>query len=212
MDNTIGSETVILLLRHGESEANINKIFAGNTDAPLTERGLKQAKITALYLKDRKISAVYSSDLSRAYCTACETAGLHGLEVVKDKRLREIAGGEWEGLKEEDRQRLYPEAFQMWARDIDLHIPGGESPKEVQARMLECILEIAKKHVGQTVCVASHAGAIRSLCTLFFERDGADFADIPWVTNASVTTLVYKDGALSMKEYGYDRHQMTDEK
>ena len=70
-------ETVILLLRHGESEANINKIFAGNTDAPLTERGLNQAKITALYLKDKNISAVYSSDLSRAYCTACETARLH---------------------------------------------------------------------------------------------------------------------------------------
>ena len=76
--------------------------------------------------------------------------------------------------------------------------------------MLECILEIAKSHVGQTVCAASHAGAIRALCAVFFEQEGVEFADMPWVTNASVTTLVYMNGVLSLEEYGYDKHQMTD--
>ncbi|MBP3481046.1 MAG: histidine phosphatase family protein [Clostridia bacterium] len=210
MPEKTGEKTIILLIRHGESEANVQKIFAGNTDAELTEKGLNQAKITAEYLKERNISAVYSSDLSRAFRTACETAALHGLKVIKDKRLREIYGGKWEGLKEEERRRLYPDAFRMWAKDMELHIPGGESPKEVQARMLECILEIAKSHVGQTVCAASHAGAIRALCAVFFEQDGVEFADMPWVTNASVTTLIYMNGVLSLEEYGYDKHQMTD--
>lgn len=210
MDNNL--KTQILLIRHGESETNIKGIFAGHTDAELSETGLKQARITAEYLKDRDISAVYSSDLIRAFRTAGETARLHGLEVIKDKRLREIYGGKWEGSTPEERTSLYPEAVQEWMRNIEYHIPGGESPKEVQTRMLECVIEIAKKHIGQTVCVTSHAAAIRALCAAVFERDGIGYADIKSVTNASVTTLVYENGELYVKEYGYDRHQMINKK
>lgn len=168
MPEKTGEKTIILLIRHGESEANVQKIFAGNTDAELTEKGLNQAKITAEYLKERNISAVYSSDLSRAFRTACETAALHGLKVIKDKRLREIYGRKMGGAERGGKASALPDAFRMWAKDMELHIPGGESPKEVQARMLECILEIAKSHVGQTVCAASHAGGNPVLCAPYF--------------------------------------------
>ena len=76
--------TRIILVRHGQSEANANFIFAGHSDFPLTEFGHAQAKLVAEYLaKNEKIDAIYSSDLKRAYYTAVPTSELLGIEIVK---------------------------------------------------------------------------------------------------------------------------------
>ena len=92
--------TTFIIVRHGQSEANVKAYFAGRTvDSPLTELGHKQAEIMSEYvLKKYKIDAVYSSTLSRAVNTARTVADKLGLKVNEDGRLNEIDGGLWNNM------------------------------------------------------------------------------------------------------------------
>src|SRR5207248_10883393 len=88
-----GTPVRILLARHGETVFNVEGRWQGQSDSPLTERGLAQARELARALADEPIAAVYSSDLGRAVDTAAEVAKLHHLAVTTDARRREIATG-----------------------------------------------------------------------------------------------------------------------
>src|SRR5579859_4006676 len=92
-----GTPVRILLARHGETVFNVEGRWQGQSDSPLTERGLLQARELGRALSAEPIVAVYSSDLGRALQTAAEVAAPHGLEVLGDRRLREIATGKWTG-------------------------------------------------------------------------------------------------------------------
>lgn len=204
MDN----KTKLLLIRHGESLANVAEIFAGHHDAPLSEKGIEQAEFTAEYLKKQKIDAIYSSDLIRAYDTACRIAAFHGKDVIKDKNLREIAAGEWEGKKYSELQKTHKELYSEWTCKLsDTKPKGAESTLELQKRVHKCILGIAQKNPGSTVCIVMHAMAIRVFCAAVSGVTGKDFRNYPYVSNASVTTLVYENGEFKIEEYSYDKHQ-----
>ena len=75
-------KTKIYLVRHGQSEGNLHDQFIGHTDIALTELGRRQAEMAAVYLESIHLDAIYSSDLQRAYDTACATAKRKGLPVV----------------------------------------------------------------------------------------------------------------------------------
>ncbi len=87
----------IILVRHGESEANAAHIYAGQNDTPLTDKGREQAKTTAKLLKDKNITKIFSSDLSRAHDTAKIIADTLGLDIETSPEFREINGGSVEG-------------------------------------------------------------------------------------------------------------------
>src|SRR5207244_10676451 len=88
-----GTPVRILLARHGETLFNVQGRWQGQSDSPLTERGLAQARELGRALSSDTIAAVYSSDLGRAMQTAQEVATSHGLTVCADVRLREIETG-----------------------------------------------------------------------------------------------------------------------
>ena len=91
--------TRLVIIRHGQSEANANYIFAGHSDFDLSELGKDQAKLAAEYLFKRiKPDAIYSSDLLRAYHTATPVGEIFNMPVIKEKGFREIFAGAWEGL------------------------------------------------------------------------------------------------------------------
>src|SRR5881394_4058244 len=90
-----GTPVRILLARHGETVFNVEGRWQGQSDSPLSERGLAQARELGRALADEPISTVFSSDLGRAMATAREVAEVHGLRVIGDARLREIDVGGW---------------------------------------------------------------------------------------------------------------------
>lgn len=103
-------KTTLLFVRHGQSIANENGIFAGHLDVPLSELGQKQAVELKDYLLSRyKIDAIYSSDLSRAYATVLPTAEAIKIPIQKDTALREIDGGKWEGMLQKEIAVEYPQ-------------------------------------------------------------------------------------------------------
>lgn len=156
--------TRLILIRHGESEANVKEIGAGQLDYPLTELGKTQAELAARYLyANEKIDVIYSSDLQRAYHTARPIAELLRLPIIKEPRLREIDTGEWAGIPFAVRNEQFPELIRVLREDYShMQFPGGESISDVYRRVVPCILELAEKHDGQTVLIASHAGALRT--------------------------------------------------
>ncbi len=183
------------MIRHGFSVANNQHRFAGNSDFPLTELGKAQAERCAEALKNEKIDAIYASDLSRAFETAVPVAKALGLEITATKGLREISAGEWEGKTFDELDEEYHDDFAVWKQDIgNARCTGGESPRELSARILATLASIAEENEGKTVCIATHATPIRSVCTAAAGLDATDMAKIPWTANASISLFEYDNG------------------
>ena len=155
-----GTRVRILLARHGETEFNVAGRWQGQSDSPLTERGLAQARELARALAGEPIAAVYSSDLGRAVTTAREVAALHGLEVTTEPRLREIDVGGFTGKDRAEIEASYPGAHATWVnRPASLRLPAGETLAEAQARALAFISQRMPDHPDQTIVIIAH-GAI----------------------------------------------------
>ena len=101
----------IYLVRHGETEWNYTGKYQGQTDVPLNERGILQAQQCSLAMNEITFDKVICSDLSRAYITAKMIVGSRHVDIVKDKRLREINFGAWEALTYKEIDAKWPGAL-----------------------------------------------------------------------------------------------------
>lgn len=156
--------TRFILIRHGETDWNIEGRWHGQADIPLNECGREQAVQTAHALAGMNIAAIYSSDLIRARETAEMLALLAKLPVQFDVRLREIHQGEWQGLLASEIQAGYTREFQQRAMDpMSVTPPGGETVPQVMERLSAAIEEISQLHSGETVAVVSHGFVIACL-------------------------------------------------
>ena len=186
--------TILIFLRHGESEGNKNSRFNGNLDLLLTDRGRVQAQKTAEYLDKFKIDKVYASDLKRALETAEIVAKRQSLEVIKDKNLREIFGGDFEGKIYSELNKLYPVEFGMWLNDLgNCRCPNGESIRELLERFNTRIKEIATENKDKTILIGTHAMPIRVMSTVWNKKDITQVREYEFVRNASVTVVDYSD-------------------
>lgn len=200
--------TTLLLIRHGESLANVEGRFAGHLDAPLSATGQTQAAITAEYIRSHyTVDAVYASDLARAFDTGKAVADRFALPTNPDSDLREIFAGDWEGAVYDDLPKQFPASFHTWLTDIGNAVcDGGESVAHLQERVLTALRRIAAGHDGQTVVIATHATPIRALQCFCEEKPLSDMKTVPWVSNASITVVECEPGALRLLEVGKDDH------
>lgn len=199
--------TRLILIRHGQSQANTLSVFAGQTDSPLTELGMEQAERTAAYVAENyEIAAVYSSDLCRASAVGEKVAEKAGVPLTLDADLREIHAGLWEGCPFSQLAQRF-DAYQVWLTNIGrAACDEGETVAQLQNRFLAALRRIAGSHPGKTVAIATHATPIRTLCC-FCEKDSLDgMKDIPWVSNASVTEVICDNGGFSIVQAGFDGH------
>ncbi len=187
---SVPTHTRIYFIRHGESEANQRQIFAGQTDVSLTPLGRRQAACTAEYLRTVALDAVYTSDLLRAVQTAQPVADSHGLPLRMRPALQEIHAGEWEGRP--FTELMTRPDYRQWIQQIGLaHCAGGESVAELQSRIAAAVADIVRRHPGGTVCIVTHAAAIRTQECLWRGVPLAQMHTVPWVSNASVTVADY---------------------
>lgn len=153
--------TRLILIRHCATELADRDIYCGFTDAPLNERGLKQASQLKKALEGFAVDTVYSSDLKRATETARIALGETGARMVLEPALREMDFGAWDGLSHQEAINRYGEAYSHWLANITRAAPpGGESFPQFKERVLSAFGDIAKKHEGQTVALVSHAGPL----------------------------------------------------
>ena len=151
----------LMLVRHGEIEANARRVWHGSTDSPLTERGELQARLTAACLEHtaRDATTLYTSPLIRAHRTAEAIGAALGLEPKLEDDLCEYSIGELEGVSYE---ALFKEHrfFERIREDPDFAPPGGESPKRVTERVTDALRRIAAHHRGERVIVVGHGAAL----------------------------------------------------
>jgi len=158
--------TELWLIRHGQTDWNLEGRYQGQSDVPLNATGLAQAEAYAASLDGRPFAAIFSSDLARAYQTAAVIAAKVGLPVQTDARLREINQGEWQGRTLTEIKALYNEGAQASQSQIDpaeTRAPGGESVLEVSQRLAAAADDIARAYPVGPVLVVSHGLALASL-------------------------------------------------
>lgn len=200
--------TRLIMIRHGESEANQSGLFAGHLDVDLTPRGRIQAERTAQYIAEHfAVDKVYASDLKRAFRTGEAVAKRLGIEIIPRQDLREIAAGEWEGAVFDSLAQDYPEDFGTWLHDLPhARCTGGESVAELANRIFSALTEIAIENAGKTVAIATHATPVRAMMAMIHPNGLAEMERIGWVPNASVTVFVYDNGNWTCELVGEAAH------
>lgn len=181
----------LYLIRHGQTDWNIQGKIQGSHDIPLNETGRKQAESVAKGMESRPVARIFSSTLKRAAETAEEIARIQDVEITYMKELIEVEFGKWEGLTWDEIQREYPAEFERWSLNpVDVAPPGGETQTQVMKRCVSVVEEILKKTNGrEDAAIVSHGATIAYLVA-YMMRNHPEEAEII-VDNASITTVNY---------------------
>ena len=152
-------------MRHGETDWNKLGRFQGHTDISLNDRGLSQARETAVASEDWGYTAIYSSPLVRTVQVAEEIAKVTPMLVSQEPGLKELSLGDLEGVTGEEMRNDWPALFAAWRTEPEkMSMPNGESLGELRDRTWQVILDIEQKHSSDdSIVVISHNFAIRSI-------------------------------------------------
>lgn len=193
--------TRILITRHGQTVTNREGRFCGHYETALTELGVRQARALGERLTMTPLDGVYTSDLGRAVETARLILPGRDLAHRIDPRLRELHYGEWEGEKEREIARRYPEQHRLM-RDEDpaWRPPGGETIGEVRIRTMAALRKVARDHAHQTVLIVAHGTAINCMIaeaigiapthTFRFEVANCSLSELVFRRSGAVLTLL----------------------
>ena len=153
------------VVRHGETDWNKLGRFQGHTDISLNDRGLSQARETAVASEDWGYTAIYSSPLVRTVQVAEEIAKVTSMLVNQEPGLKELSLGDLEGVTGEEMRNDWPDLFAAWRTEPEkMSMPNGESLGELRDRTWQVILDIEQKHSSDdSIVVISHNFAIRSI-------------------------------------------------
>ena len=159
----------LVLIRHGESQWNLENRFTGWVDVPLSPKGVEEAKAAGKKLAGFTFDRAFTSVLIRANETlriVLEVIGQTTIPIEKDKALNERMYGELQGLNKAETAKKYgDEQVKIWRRSYDVRPPGGESLKDTAERVLPYYDRRIKPRVlqGETILIAAHGNSLRAL-------------------------------------------------
>jgi probable phosphoglycerate mutase len=198
--------TRFIVVRHGETQWNIESRIQGHMDSPLTATGLQQAEAIAARLAKEDFDVLVASDLGRALQTAQAIARRCGHRVVTDARLRERKFGAGEGLTYGEVDYHWPDAFsRVRETDPDFRIPGGESRRQFHERIRDAFVSLAAEHDGRRVAVVCHGGVLAVLYRLIHDIPVAKPHAIP-IANASYNAIAFESDAWAIEAWGDVAH------
>jgi broad specificity phosphatase PhoE len=184
------TETILGLLRHGQTDWNIDLRLQGSTDIPLNETGKAQALLAAQHLHREDWDVIIASPLSRAKDTAEIVGALLDMPVVVVPELIERSFGTAEGMDHASWRKLY-ESHET--------IEGLESLEDLRARTLLLLDLIKNEYAGQRVLAVSHGAFIRKVLTIIsngeLPREGERLG------NASLNKFMHADGVWTISDY-----------
>lgn len=159
----------LVLIRHGESQWNLENRFTGWVDVPLTPKGEQEARDAGKKLKGFRFDCAFTSVLVRAKETlrlVLEEIGQTTIPIEENKALNERMYGELQGLnKTETAQKYGDHQVKIWRRSFDVPPPGGESLKDTAERVLPYYENRVRPALlaDKTVLVVAHGNSLRSL-------------------------------------------------
>lgn len=162
----------LYLTRHGETDWNVSSRIQGQTDTPLNETGVRQAKELAERLLEEKpeIAKIYTSRQKRAYQTAKIAAEKLQAEVVVKDGLEEISFGKWEGYTWKQVKELFSEEYEEWHENRRYKVPPeGESYQQLLERLVPALQEISREE-KEDVLVVTHSAVIMTLLSYIYQK------------------------------------------
>lgn len=197
----------LVLLRHGESQWNLENRFTGWVDVPLSPKGEQEAREAGQKLKAFRFDRAYTSVLKRAIDTlqiVLEVTGQTGIPIEKDQALNERLYGELQGLnKAETAQKYGEQQVKIWRRSYDVRPPGGESLKDTAER----VLPYYERHIqpdilaGRNILVTAHGNSLRALV---MHLDRLSTAEVLELNIPTGVPLLYEfDEAGKVREHRY---------
>ena len=197
----------LILLRHGQSQWNLENRFTGWVDVPLSPKGEDEARAAGEKLRGRHIDNLYTSVLRRAVDTATlalEAAGTTVPVTERDAALNERMYGDLQGLNKAEAAKRFGDAqIKLWRRSYDVRPPGGESLADTAAR----VLPYWESHIlpdlkaGRDVLVVAHGNSLRALV---MHLDGLSHAEVLELEIPTGAPLLYElgtDGRIAGKRY-----------
>jgi 2,3-bisphosphoglycerate-dependent phosphoglycerate mutase len=204
----------LILVRHGESQWNLENRFTGWVDVPLTEKGQEEARIAGEHLRDLPIDKVYTSVLQRAINTskiALEAAGKNAdLPTERSEKLNERHYGDLQGLNKTETAAQYGEAqVKIWRRSYDVPPPGekGESLKDTAARTLPYFEEHIRPDIlaGKNVLIVAHGNSLRSIVMELDQLTREQVLELNIPTGIPLVYDIDDQGKVTHKTYLFTR-------
>jgi probable phosphoglycerate mutase len=193
--------TRFIVVRHGETQWNVEERIQGHGDSPLTEKGLEQAEAIAGRLAGEPFDALVASDLGRAMRTALAIARRCGHRVIADARLRERGFGAGEGMTYAEIDRAWPDVFSREREtDPDFAIPGGESRRQFHTRVRDAFMALAREHEGRRVAVVAHGGVLAVLYRVIHDIPVGRPHAVP-ISNASYNAVAFAADAWALEAW-----------
>jgi broad specificity phosphatase PhoE len=183
----------LVLVRHGQTDANLNHVLQGQSDGELNATGRKQAEELGKHLKDFRVDQIIASPMRRAQDTAAAVASHHGLTVKTSPLIVEWNCGVLDGVSAE----VFRKKLQESNAPLSSFRPeGGETLLEVQQRAAAFLSDLIAHYQDQTVLVCSHGDFMRALMSLLLQISVEEASGI-YFDNASYSILEFENGNLN---------------
>lgn len=182
----------LILLRHGQTEYNATRRMQGQLDTELSATGVEQARAAALMMREFGVSKIVTSDLARARRTAEIVAGVLGLDLTEDERLREMHLGEWQGKTHDEVDALDAGIRAHWRHNAAWAPPAGESRLEVARRARPVVDELVETY-GEwddgAVLLVAHGGTISGLTSNLLGLEERQYPLLKGLANTNMARL-----------------------
>ena len=156
--------TKFCLIRHGQTDWNLEGRYQGQSNVSLNQTGREQAHSVAQKINKHKFELIYTSDLDRAKETSGIIAAELNIPIEVDPRLREINQGEWEGKHVDVIKNLFSEMWKLRTVSAsNIRPPGGETVEEVGARVYAALNDIAAQYPNGQIIIVSHGLALATV-------------------------------------------------
>ncbi|MGD1992257.1 MAG: histidine phosphatase family protein [Anaerolineae bacterium] len=199
----------LILVRHGETEANLAGQWTGALETELTEHG--RAQITAvaqrLAAEVQDLEAIYTSPLYRARQTAAGIGQELGQEPTVVEDLREVDFGLLDGVTIEEMKTHHPELYEQWKdrANADFTWPGGDRREDFFHRVAAACDQILSRHTQGTIIVVGHGGSLRSCLSHLLPQELSEWWTYP-LSNCAVSEVIVEDGTARLVSLNDSAH------
>jgi uncharacterized phosphatase len=187
--------TAICLIRHGETDWNLQRKLQGSTDIPLNETGIEQARKTGEHLKDTEWDIIVASPLIRAKKTAEIINEFLNLPIIEMEEFKERDFGDAEGMSLEERTTK---------KYNTKNYPNQQNIEEFTERLMTGLSKVQKQFPGKKVLVVAHGGAIQTILTTV--SNGEINLDNTPLVNACISNIQFAEEAWKVTNYNLNEH------
>ena len=201
--------TEIYLTRHGQTLWNLEKRLQGQGDSPLTDKGIKGAKLLGKRLEEIELDVIYTSPIKWALETAKLIKGERNITLIEEKGLMEINFGDYEGHTEEEMLGIGKgqEISKIFNGEMDVVPPKGESLRMVYSRVKDTLDEILSREKGKKILIVTHGTTLKTIVS-YFREDNEIYHEI--MGQATLTKVIEKDGKFTFEYINNGDHLSLD--